>query len=93
MILLSYMLSDTLTRVTCDHRTQPELTRFQSIHQVLLTKILSQGHFDMQTRRIEPATFQQQDAGSSSEPQQLGAEHDCNMIWSQSQAQINLYNI
>lgn len=60
---------------------------------MLLTKILSQGHFDMQTRRIEPATFQQQDAGSSSEPQQLGAEYDCNMIWSQSQAQINLYNI
>ena len=30
----------------------------------------------MQTGRIEPVTFQQQDAGCTAEPQQLSAEHD-----------------
>ena len=29
---------------------------------------LAQGHLDMQTRRIEPATFQEQDAGYTPNP-------------------------
>ena len=34
-----------------------------------MAQYLAQGHFDMQTRGIEPSTFQQQDAGSTPESQ------------------------
>lgn len=42
------------------------------VHQLQFgVQYLAQGHFHMQTRGIEPVTFQWADAGSTPEPQPL----------------------
>ena len=45
---------------------------------------LAQGHFNMQSRVTEPATFLSQDAGSAPEPQPSDSDHVVTMLFVES---------